>query len=220
MKAVLIGATGATGVELLKSLIADASISEVVALVRRPLNSQHGKVKEVLVDFDNLEHWKHEITGDLAFSCLGTTLKAAGSKAAQYRVDFDYQYDFARLAKDNQIPTFVLVSSASAHPKSMFFYSKIKGELEQAITALTFEHFAIFRPGPLVRENTDRKGEKITIIIANTFNKMGLLKGFTPLHVSDLANLMLKKGKEVKDKKVILESKQILLEVKRLKESK
>ena len=214
MKAVIIGATGATGKELLDLLLADNAVTEVVALVRKPLRIEHPKLNAVVVDFDKLDEWATYISGDVAFSCLGTTLKVAGSKAAQYKVDYDYQYQFAKLAKTSKIPTFVLVSSSTANPKSLIFYSKMKGKLEEAVEALGFESFNFFRPGPLVRPNTDRIGEKIGVSVMGFLSSLGVLKSMEPLPVKSLAALMLRYAKNPKVGKTILEASQILNEVK------
>ena len=89
MKALIIGATGATGKDLLQQLIDDTHFSEIHVFGRRALELRNNKVFEHIVDFDQPETWKDLVTGDVAFSCLGTTLKDAGSKEAQRKVDFD-----------------------------------------------------------------------------------------------------------------------------------
>lgn len=214
MKVVLIGATGATGYELLKLMLADEAITEVVVLLRKALKVSNPKLKVVMVNFDQLSDWASEIKGDIAISCLGTTLKDAGSKEAQYKVDFQYQYEFAKLAKANHISKFLLISASNADASSLFFYSKIKGLLENAIEDLNFQSFVIFRPGPLVRPNSNRTGEKIGVSIIGFLNKLGILNNFKPLPVKKLADLMLNYAKNSKAGKIILSAHQILSESK------
>ncbi len=110
MKTVLAGASGATGKELLQLLLADPAITRVIALVRRPLAIQHEKLSEEVVCFGAPDTWEPLVTGDVAFSCLGTTLKAAGSRAAQHKVDYGYQLAFAKAARKNNIPCFIFQS--------------------------------------------------------------------------------------------------------------
>lgn len=211
MKAILIGATGATGSELLKLLLADEAVTTVTALVRKSLEVSHPKLNAVVVDFNRLDDYSEHIFGDVAFSCLGTTLKAAGSKDAQYKVDFTHQYEFAKMAKANNIPKFLLISSSNADEQSMFFYSKMKAHLENAVEQLNFNNLIIFRPGPLERPHSDRKGEKLGVAVVKFFNAIGLFKEFTPLKVVDLARLMLNFAKKDLSGKVVLESADILL---------
>ena len=138
MKALVIGATGATGKDLVNKLLEDKDFEEVHAFVRRPMNIENDKLKSHVVDFENPEEWQNLVKGDVAFSCLGTTLKDAGSKDAQRKVDYDYQYNFAKTAKENNVEDYVLVSAYGANPKSKIFYSRMKGELEQAVKDLHF----------------------------------------------------------------------------------
>lgn len=138
MKALVIGATGATGKDLVNKLLEDKDFQEVHAFVRRPLNIKNEKLKAHVVDFEKPEEWKDLVKGDVAFSCLGTTLKDAGSKDAQRKVDFDYQYQFAKNAKENEVEDYILVSSYGANPNSKIFYSRMKGELEKEVKNLHF----------------------------------------------------------------------------------
>lgn len=111
MKALLIGATGATGKDLLELLLKDEEIHQVDVFVRRELNTKHEKLNTHIIDFDNPEEWKHLVKGDVLFSCLGTTLKLAGSKEAQWKIDYEYQYQFAKIAKENNVNSYVGVGS-------------------------------------------------------------------------------------------------------------
>lgn len=195
MKAIVIGATGATGKYLIQELIEDVTYQEVVALVRRPSFEPHPKLKEVIIDFNQIEKYTAEINGDVAFSVMGTTLKDAGSKEAQWKVDYDYQYHFAKLCSEQNVPTFVLLSAIGVDPKSSIFYNRMKGELEQAIQQLNFEQLLIFQPAALQRPQSDRFGEKLMTAIFSTLNGLGLLKKYQSIHVKDLAKALVKASK-------------------------
>ena len=210
MKAIVIGGTGATGTPLIKFLLEDNEITEVVSLVRTLKAKPHPKLKEVKVNFDHLENYKDEIKGDIAFSCLGTTLKAAGSKDAQWKVDYDYQYKFAEIAKENEIPTFVLLSAKNANPNAFFFYSKMKGKLEESIKKLDFKKLIIAQPSILIRPNSDRFGEKVGVHVMNFINKLGLMKSYYPLPTSKVAKALLVAGKNSKEKLKKIGVKKIL----------
>lgn len=196
MKAIIIGATGATGKELVNLLIADEKYTEIICLVRRKLKIQNSKVKEVIVDFDKLNDYKDYFSADVAFSCLGTTLKDAGSKDIQWKIDYEYQLKFAQIAKEKSIDTFVLVSSVGANQNSKIFYTKMKGTLEIEIEKLNFQKTIIMQPPSLIRPNSTRKGELIGMKIIFFLNKIGLFKSYKPLHVLDLAKAMIKSVKQ------------------------
>lgn len=187
MKAILIGATGSTGKFLLNELIQDDDYTSVTVFVRRPTGRSHPKLSEHVIDFSSPDQYKEHITGDVLFSCLGTTLKAAGSQKKQWEIDFEIPATFARIARQNRVHSIVLVSSADASPKSNIFYSRLKGELETAITELDFGQYIIFRPGPLLREGTDRSGEKILVKALDFLNTFGIMKKYKPLPTEVLA---------------------------------
>lgn len=195
MKALIIGATGATGKDLVHKLIDDNDFEEVHAFVRKPLEMSNKKVQFHVVDFENPDDWKNLVKGDVAFSCLGTTLKVAGSKEAQRKVDYDYQYNFAKVAKENDVEDYVLVSAYGANPKSKIFYSRMKGELEQEVKNLHFNKITIFQPGMLERKNTERKGEVLGSKIIKFANKLGFFESQKPLPTDVLAQAMVNSSK-------------------------
>ena len=191
MKALIIGATGATGKDLLSQLLADDTYSEVHCFVRKPLALTHPKLHAHVIDFDTPEAWADLLHGDVAFSCLGTTLAVAGSKEAQWRVDYDYQYAFAQQCKANGVPTFVLISAAGATAQSKMFYNRMKGQLEDAVKALDFPSLLLFQPSILIRSNSDRGGENFTVKVIAFLNKLGLFKRYRPMPTEILAEKML-----------------------------
>jgi len=209
MIALVIGATGATGKDLVQQLINDAYFTEIRLFVRRSVVYEDPKVKVVMVDFDQLENFSDEISGDILFSCLGTTLKQAGSRENQWEIDFDIPYVFGKIAKKNKVATCVLVSSYGASPDSYVFYSRMKGTLEEALEILNFNHLIIFRPGSLIREGSDRFGEKVSIRLLNCLNAIGLFKRFRPLSTAVLAQKLVKATRQLQHKKEVVELDQI-----------
>lgn len=191
MHALLIGATGATGHDLLQQLLLDDRFSQISIFVRRELDFRHEKLTTHLIRFDQPDLWRHLVSGDVLYSCLGTTLKAAGSKAAQWKTDYDYQYQFAKAAIENGVGTYVLVSSAHASATSPFFYMKMKGQLEEDVKALHFQRTIILNPPALIRPNSNRKGEIIGVRTLQFFNKMGLFRAQKPLPTHMLAQAMI-----------------------------
>ncbi|SEH33125.1 NAD(P)H-binding protein [Chryseobacterium culicis] len=195
MKALVIGATGATGKDLVNQLLNDKEFDEVDIFVRKPVDIQNEKLKVHVVNFEKPDEWKDKVKGDVAFSCLGTTLKDAGSKEAQKKVDFDYQYEFAKAAKENEVEDYILVSAYGANPQSKIFYSKMKGELEEAVKQLHFNKITIFKPGMLERKDSERTGEVLGSRIIKFANKLGLLESQKPLPTDILAKAMINSSK-------------------------
>ena len=209
MKAIIIGGTGATGKEVVKQLLEDGRFDTVTALVRRPYFDPHPKLTEIVVDFENLANHADAIRGDIAFSCLGTTLKDAGSKDAQWRVDHDYQLEFARIAHANGVESFILLSAFGADAKSRIFYSRMKGTLEENLKQLDFQHLLILHPGGIERPDSTRTGEKTMIKILKAFNAIGLFTGYAPLHTTRLAKAMIASVFEFREKHKVVSLKEI-----------
>jgi len=150
MKTVLIfGATGQVGQALLQLALQHPEIAHVVAPTRRPL-TPHANLDNPLVDFEalpeNAAWWK----ADLVLCALGTTLRQAKSKAGFYRVDHDYVLNAAELTQRAGTSTFGFVSSLGADASSRLFYLKVKGETEQALSALGFTSLVLVRPSLLI----------------------------------------------------------------------
>ncbi|WEK35007.1 MAG: NAD(P)H-binding protein [Candidatus Pseudobacter hemicellulosilyticus] len=205
MKALIIGATGATGKDLVRVLLQDPDYTEVIVFVRRSTGIVHPGLTEVLTDFDKLEEVAGTITGDVWFSCLGTTLKTAGSKEKQWHIDYEIPLRFAEIARRNAVPAAVLLSAYGASPSSRVFYSGLKGKLEEAIASLSFEQYIIFRPGVLLRKDSDRSGERITVGLLSVLNRLGLFRKFRPLPTAVLAEKLARAPKLLPAGKHIVE---------------
>src|SRR6186713_146855 len=107
MKALVIGATGATGKDLVNILLQDPDYTEVVIFIRRASGIAHPKLLGILTDFDKLEEVSGHIRGDVLFCCLGTTLRVAGSKDNQRYIDYEIPAKFAEIAKTNGVSRMV-----------------------------------------------------------------------------------------------------------------
>ena len=200
LEAIVLGATGATGQELVKLLLKDPNFSKVTIFVRKKPRIKHEKLTTYEIDFSRLNEYKGLINGDVIFSALGTTLSQAGSKTQQYLVDFNYQYEFAKIGSENKVIHYSLVSSVGANIKSPFFYPKTKGALEEAVKKLGFNNIYIFQPPFLIRQsNLMRPGEKRALKILKLLNKIGILKSQKPISVSDLAQKMINEIKSDKN---------------------
>ena len=150
--ALLVGATGLVGGFVLEQLLEDAYYDSVVVLSRKSLQLQHTKLKEVLVNFDQLENYTNDIKADVVFCCLGTTIKAAGSQEAFKKVDYEYPLRVAEIAKQNGASAFLIVTALGAAKSSIIFYNRVKGEVEEAIGSLHFDAFHILQPSLIIGE--------------------------------------------------------------------
>lgn len=196
MDAVVIGATGSTGKDLVEQLMKDDTFKRVDVFVRRSLDIQHDKLMVHVIDFGRPDEWRDLVKGDVLFSCLGTTIKAAGSKEAQWKVDYGYQYEFARTAKENGVERYVLVSAEFASPKARSFYSKMKGKLEVAVKELGFPRLTIIKPPILMRKDSDRTLEVWGLKAIQFMNKAGLFRSHEPLPTEVLAKAMINSAKQ------------------------
>ena len=167
-KAIVIGATGMVGTQLIQKLIENEDFSEIVSLVRRKSGVSNPKLTEYIINFNEPETWKSYVKGDVLFSSLGTTMAQVKTKKAQYEVDFNYQFTVAKIAANNGVSSYVLVSSAGANPNSKYFYLKMKGELEFAVQSLPFKKVILIKPGQLTGNRIqNRRSEKIGILVIN-----------------------------------------------------
>ncbi|MCP9291380.1 NAD(P)H-binding protein [Gracilimonas sediminicola] len=190
--AIVIGATGLVGSHILKQLLEDDRYETVKVFHRRSTGVEHSKLEEHVVDFDNMEEWKHRLIGDELYSALGTTIKKAGSQEKQYTIDFTYQYETAKAAAENGVDKFSLVSSAGANAQSRAFYTKLKGELDEAVKELPFEVITILRPSFLDGDRSEnRLGEAIGIFMGKLFTKIPGLKKYRPIFAGKVAEGMI-----------------------------
>lgn len=195
MTALVIGATGATGKDLVAQLLEDPAFDKVHVFVRRDIAQHHDKLHVHIVDFDKIDEWKDQLQGDVLFSALGTTIKKAGSQQAQWKIDYTYQYEVAKAAKENGVEIMSLVSSAWATADSKIFYTRMKGQLEEDVKLLGFRSLAIMRPPSLIRKDTDRLGERLSVSLLQALNKIGLLRALRPMPTAQVARTMIAMAK-------------------------
>lgn len=191
--ALVIGATGLVGDYLLRQLLTDTRFERVKVFTRRPTGYHNpAKLEEHIVDFDKPSEWQELLKGDVLFSALGTTLRQAGSKDDQYRVDHTYQLQTAENAARNGVDTYVLVSSTGADKDSTIFYNRMKGELERDVQALAFARTRILQPGVLAgpRPKT-RPLEKLGIGAAALLGQLPGLRKYRPIHGRTVAKAMI-----------------------------
>lgn len=169
MKLLIVGASGHVGQRVLELALKDHRVSDVIAPVRSALPPQP-KLQAPVMDFDHPPQDANWWQVDAVICALGTTLKAADSREAFRRVDHDYPLSIARIARQHQVPTFVLTSAIGANPDSRFFYNRVKGELERDLGGLGFQSLTYVRPGLLGGKRSEfRFGERMAQCILTLF---------------------------------------------------
>lgn len=187
-KAAVIGATGATGQHLIPVLCASACYEKIQTFGRRSVGFQNRLIEEHIIDFDHSDSWANLVEADDIFLCLGTTLKAAGSKDAQYAVDFEYQYTFARSAREAGATRVFVISSPGASPKARGFYLRMKGELDEAVKQLGFETTVLIKPSLIrARREDERLGELLGDRLLTPLCKLPGLRRYRPINAEELA---------------------------------
>jgi uncharacterized protein YbjT (DUF2867 family) len=211
--AVLIGASGLIGNFLLQDLLAESSYQKVIILVRRLLPIEHQKLLQIVTDFTDENILKVNIKGDDLFICTGTTIKKAGSKANFRAIDFSLPLHIATIAAENKMKKLLLVSSAGATKNSLFFYPKIKGELEQELIKLPFENIYILRPSILLgNRNEKRLAEAFfqKMMIQLSFLMKGKFKKYAGIKAEQVAVKMVAFAQQKTEQKIsVIENQQL-----------
>jgi len=211
-KVIVVGASGAIGKSLVLELLQSPTYSRITTLGRRKIifpgvkdvetenteeptkYSKHEKLDQQIVNFDQLDQHEELFDDqDALFCCLGTTIKTAGSQEAFKKVDYGYTVNAARLGKTKGIKHFSLVTSIGADPKSSVYYSRVKGETEQAVKELGYTRFSIYRPSLLIADRTEKRtGEKIAQAVSPwiSWTFVGPLKKYKEIAVEDVALAM------------------------------
>lgn len=194
--AVVFGATGLVGKELINGLSADNDYQKITAVVRRPLSFANSKTEQVVLsDFTRLTDLKDQLHASAYFCCIGTTIKAAGSKEAFRKVDLDIPQQIARLAEALSIPALVVISSMGANASSSNFYLHTKGEMEKTLRELYSDNLKFVRPSLLMGKREEfRLGERIAVAFMKIFGWLfiGPLRRYKGISACDVACAMIK----------------------------
>lgn len=167
--ALILGASGLVGKALTKELLKNKNYSKIILIVRNKLGYESKVIEERSIDFDQLE--RENLKADHVFCCLGTTIKKAGSQAQFRKVDYEYPLNIAKRSKEQGANLFAIVTAMGASSSSSIFYNKVKGEIEEALASLQFEHIGIFRPSILIGNRTEQRfGESIGQKLATFFD--------------------------------------------------
>jgi uncharacterized protein YbjT (DUF2867 family) len=189
--AIVAGASGLVGSFIVRELLKEGFYDEVKMLVRKPMEFKHPTLKEVIYDYEHPE--KDVIQADHVYCCLGTTMKKAGSKENFRKVDYHYPFQLAQMANENGSARFSLVSAMGANTNSVFFYNKVKGQIEGAVKDIPFHAVFIMRPSMLLGPRKEfRVGEEIGKNVMKAL-RFFLPANYKPVHAYQVAACMIDK---------------------------
>lgn len=189
--AIVLGATGLVGRNLVEQLSRAAHIERVVTITRRRAEPVSANVTNHVIDFGRLDAYASLFAADYLFSSLGTTRRQAGSIEAQRKVDLEYQFAAAHLAARHGVRHYLLVSSTGADAHTSNPYLKMKGELEQRVLQLPFERISIFQPSVLVGDRPEaRAGEQFAGFMLQGLRFLPGLRRYRPIRGERVAEKM------------------------------
>jgi len=191
--AVLLGATGLVGQELLELLLTSTQYEKVTVLVRKHLSIQHPKLKQLVIDFNQLEEHVEEFKVDDVYCCLGTTMKKAKTRANFLKVDYDYPLKAAKCAEKKKVKNFLTITAIGADLCSPFFYSKVKGQAEVDMAPLYIPSTHFFRPSLLLGKRQEfRAMEKLSgyMLHSLSFLLVGKWRKYRPILAANVAKAM------------------------------
>ena len=203
--AVIIGATGAVGREILEEVLEKDFYKKVYVLGRSSITklTDNEKLGKIVVDFENLEFETNILNNADVFAALGTTIKIAKTKENQRKIDLDYTINFAKIC-EGRVRSFNVVSAVGANSRSKSFYSSLKGELEEQLQKMNLGTLRIYRPSLLIAKRVDKRmmeGFFIKLFPMLKFILYGKFKKYSPIEVELLGKEMVRFAIENKGEK-------------------
>jgi len=204
--ALVLGGTGLTGRLLLDRLIADDSYTCIKLFSRKATGNTDPKIKEFVGDMLQLEHFKNDFTADEVFCCIGTTSAKTKDRAVYRDIDFGIPVNASKLAKENGISTFMVISAMGSNARSKIFYNRTKGEMEQAVLNQKIPHTYILRPSLILgKRDENRFGESLGAVILklSKFLMIGSLKKYRAIEADCIAAAMLSLAGSLPDMQIV-----------------
>ena len=202
--AVIIGATGAVGREIVNEILSGEYYNRVYILGRSSISKlpEDSRLEKIIIDFDNIDFDIDILENADVFASLGTTIKTAGSKENQRKIDVNYTVNFAKLC-EGKVRSFNVVSALGANSKSKNFYNSLKGELEDKLKEMNLRTLRIFQPSLLISKREDKRFlEEIFMKVAPIFQFVlkGKTKKYSPIEASLLGKVIVRFATENKGK--------------------
>jgi uncharacterized protein YbjT (DUF2867 family) len=196
-KAIIVGASGLIGSNLLDILLTQPDYTEVLIVGRKKTKNKNTKITQLVVEFEHLEHYAAQITGNVIFCCLGTTRSITPNLDEYRKIDHDYPIKLAEIALKNGIDQYHFVSAMGANSKSSNFYTKMKGDTEEALKNVGLKSLQIYEPSLLIgNRKKARPLERVAAVIMRIINPllMGGLRKYRAIKAIDVAKAMFKQS--------------------------
>jgi uncharacterized protein YbjT (DUF2867 family) len=210
--AIILGATGLTGSILLQKLIEDDRYDSIKLFSRSKMEGLPKKVTQFIGDLLKLEQFKADFRADEVFCCIGTTAKKTPNKALYKQIDYGIPITAAKLSKENNINTFLVISAMGANKNSSVFYNKTKGEMEYDVLEQNIKNTYILRPSLIGGErNESRILEKIGLFVFKIIQPLfiGKLKKYSIINAESIAEAMINLANNTSNAEVIITSSDI-----------
>jgi uncharacterized protein YbjT (DUF2867 family) len=205
--AIILGATGLTGSLLLKKLSKDPAFEKIKLFSRSSAAENSPKIEEHLIDMVQLEKYFEAFRADVVFCCIGTTKAKAPDKETYKKIDYGIPVTAARLAKQNGIETFIVISAMGADENSGIFYNKTKGEMQRDVLKQNIQNTYILQPSLIVGDRAENRfGEKIATFFMKAFGFF-IPKKYKMIKAETIAEAMLILAKEDYSEKIITSEK-------------
>ena len=191
--AIILGATGLTGGELLNRLLKDERYEKVKLFSRSTIGLKNDKIEEHLIDMFELEKYAEDFKADEVFCCIGTTQAKTPDDETYHKIDYGIPVAAAKLAKENGIDRFLVVSALGADVKSRFFYNRTKGEMERDVLAQNIPETYIFQPSLIAGKREEKRPfeaawKKVMSVVNHLL--VGPLKKYKSIHAGIIADAM------------------------------
>ncbi|MDP2685722.1 MAG: NAD(P)H-binding protein [Aequorivita sp.] len=194
--AIILGATGLTGSILLEKLLNDASFEKIKIFSRSSVDKKSPKIEEHLIDLFQLENHSEAFKADVVFCCIGTTKSKTPDKEIYKKIDYGIPVTAAKLAKQNGIKTFIVISAMGADENSSIFYNKTKGGMQRDVLKQNIKNTYVLQPSLIVGDrNENRFGEKVATFFMKTFEFL-IPKKYKMIKAETIAESMVVLAKE------------------------
>ena len=202
--AVIVGATGVVGRVIVNEILSGEYYDRIYILGRSSITKlpDDSRLEKIIIDFENIDFDMNILEDADVFASLGTTIKIAGSKENQRKIDVDYTVNFSKLC-EGKVRSFNVVSAIGANSNSKNFYNSLKGELEDKLKKMNLGVLRIFQPSLLIsRRDDNRFLEEIFMKVAPIFQFVlkGKIKKYSPIEASLLGKVIVRFVTENKGK--------------------